>query len=92
MISDVILLCALTAELTQSYTHGTCVRGYTHLRQKSTNSIMVHILLVYLLYLECSDTAESCFKRKIVVLLRRVVCGKMFIKDNYSNSQSLEHP
>ena len=34
MISDVILLCALTAELTQSYTHGTCVRGYTHLRHK----------------------------------------------------------
>ena len=34
MISDVILLCALTAELTQSYTHGTCVRGYTHLRQE----------------------------------------------------------
>ena len=32
MISDIILLCALTAELTQSYTHGTCVRGYTHLR------------------------------------------------------------
>ena len=33
MISDIILLCALTAELTQSSTHGTCVRGYTHLRQ-----------------------------------------------------------
>ena len=32
MISDVVLLCTLAAELTQSYTHGTCVRGYTHLR------------------------------------------------------------
>ena len=32
MISKVNLLCALTAKLTQSYTHGTCVRGYTHLR------------------------------------------------------------
>ena len=32
VISEVNLLCALTAELTQSYTHGTYVRGYTHLR------------------------------------------------------------
>ena len=32
MISEVNFLCTLTAELTQSYTHGTCVRGYTHLR------------------------------------------------------------
>ena len=45
MISDVNLLCTLTAELTQSYTHGTCVRGYTHLRHFFLSPITAEIFL-----------------------------------------------
>ena len=39
MISDEDLFGALTAELTQLRTHGTCVRRYTHLRQPEPQDI-----------------------------------------------------
>ena len=59
MISDEDLFGALTAELTQLRTHGTCVRRYTHLRQMKIQASKASLLWMQ----EGVETSNLCARK-----------------------------